>query len=288
MSMNVRKLTKMNMKMNMNMEISRKSPKQLLNRASGFLTGYSHTLNPYAGCSFACSYCYVRQLPVALFRQQEWGTWVDIKEGAAEQLKKELVRAKRKGAVTIFMSSSTDPYQPMEYAEKITRSLLETMAREKPDFLFVQTRSPLVARDIDLLSEMKDRVRVSMTVETDLEEIRKAFSPSAPPLQARLNALKKIVAAGIPAQAAIAPLLPCSDDFARKLASIVDRVCLDNFFMGDGSGGKRTRRLGIETIFAKLQLQEWYSPTACESMLEKLRIHFDESRIGVSQQGFLP
>lgn len=80
------------------------------------------------------------------------------------------------------MSSSTDPYQPIEQKEKVTRSLLEVMVEDPPDFLLVQTRSPLVSRDIDLLQQLKDKIRVSMTIETDSETIRKHFTPKAPPI----------------------------------------------------------------------------------------------------------
>ena len=134
-------------------------------------------------------------MPVS-FRGEEWGTWVDIKKGAAELLRKELTKAKSKGKVTIFMSSSTDPYQPIEYREEITRSLLEVMVEVPPDFLFVQTRSPLVQRDIDLFLRFKDRVRISMTIETDREEIRKHFTPGAPPITGRLKALQLLAEAG--------------------------------------------------------------------------------------------
>lgn len=74
------------------------------------------------------------------------------------------------------MSSSTDPYQPIEQKEKVTRSLLEVMVEDPPDFLLIQTRSPLVSRDIDLLQQLKEKVRVSMTIETDSETIRKHFT----------------------------------------------------------------------------------------------------------------
>src|SRR5690348_11838198 len=137
------------------------------------------------------------------------------------------------------MSSSTDPYQPQEVKEQVTRGLLEVMAEERPDFLFVQTRSPLVTRDIDLLLRLGERTRVSMTIETDLEPVRRRLTPAAPPIAARMLAVKKLAEAGIPVQATVAPLLPCSDEFPRKLAEIVDRVCVDDFFMGDRSHGKR-------------------------------------------------
>lgn len=265
-----------------------KNPKTLLNKGTGFLSGYSHSLNPYTGCSFGCSYCYVRQMPVQIFRQEEWGEWVDIKNGAAELLRKELRRFKTKGKVTIFMSSSTDPYQPVEHKEKITRSLLEVMAEIQPDFLFVQTRSPLVFRDIDLFQELKDKVRVSMTIETDSEKIRKHFAPGAPPIKGRLKALERLRDAGVPTQAAIAPLLPSTQQFPETLASVVDRICVDDYFMGDGSGGKRTERLGIYSKYEQLGLEKWYAPSAYQKLIKRLRRKFAEDQIFVSQQGFMP
>ncbi|WP_127532191.1 SPL family radical SAM protein [Paenibacillus kobensis] len=265
-----------------------KRPKTLLNKGTGFLAGYTHSLNPYTGCTFGCSYCYVRQMPVSLFRGDEWGSWVDIKQEAAELLQAELRKAKSKGPVTVFMSSSTDPYQPIEHKEQITRSLLEVMAEERPQFLLVQTRSPLVRRDIDILLRFGSQVRVSMTVETDLEHIRKSFTPGAPPIQARLQALRDLAEAGVPVQAAVAPMLPCSGNFAELLRPIVSRVCIDDYWMGDGSGGKRTRRLGIESLYEQLGLEQWYGPTAYRTVYDQFKRLFAEEELYISQQGFEP
>lgn len=272
----------------MKIEWFHKNPKTILNKGTGFLSGYTHSLNPYAGCSFGCSYCYVRQMPVSLFRGGEWGSWVDIKIGAAALLKKELRCAKAKGKVTIFMSSSTDPYQPIEHKEKVTRSLLEAMIEDPPDFLLVQTRSPLVSRDIDLLRHLKEKVRVSMTIETDSETIRKHFTPAAPPIPARFRALQKLAEAGIPTQVAVSPVLPSGEDFPRKLKPIVNRVCLDDYFMGDGSGGRRTRNLGIEKKYAEFGLEEWYGPQAIKKVYHRFLAVFSENQIFVSQKGFEP
>jgi len=265
-----------------------KTPKSMLNKGTGFLSGYSHSLNPYSGCSFGCSYCYVRQMPVAAFRGKAWGTWVDVKEGAADVFRKELVRAKNKGRVTIFMSSSTDPYQPVEAKERITRSLLEVMAGDPPDFLLVQTRSPLVKRDVDLLLRLGDRVRVSMTVETDREDMRRHFTPGTPPIEARLRTLQRLKEAGVPAQATIAPVLPSTDAFPSKLRPLVDRICIDDYFMGDGSGGKRTRRLGIERLYEEIGLKEWYGPCAYRNVYERFLDVFPEEHVFISQKGFEP
>ncbi len=263
-------------------------PKQLLTPTGGYLTGYSHTLNPYSGCAFACSYCYVRRMPVALFRAEEWGTWVDVKEQGSEQLLRDLRKAKKKGPVTIFMSSATDPYQPVEANTKVTRSFLEVMAEEPPDFLLVQTRSPLVTRDIDLLIQLDRRVRVSMTVETDLEDVRKVFSPAAPPLAGRLRALRELREAGIPTQAAISPVLPSSQAFAERLAAVTGRVCVDDFFMGDGSGGKRTKSLQIHELFERIGMEEWYDKAAYTGVWTQMRERFGEHNVYLSREGFLP
>lgn len=269
-------------------EVLYKTPKTLLNKGTGFLNGYSHTLNPYTGCTFACSYCYVRQMPVSIFRNQEWGSWVDVKVESAAILRKELKRAKSKGPVTIFMSSSTDPYQPVEAKEEVTRALLEVMVSEPPDFLLVQTRSPLVRRDVDLLQQLGERVRVSMTVETDREEIRKHFTPSAPPIQARLKTLELLRDAGIPAQAAIAPVLPSTEAFPQILRPLVHRVCIDDYFMGDGSGGKRTKRLPVQALYEELGEQEWYDPAAYRTVYDRFSREFPEEQLFVSQKGFEP
>ncbi|WP_026011032.1 SPL family radical SAM protein [Paenibacillus sp. OSY-SE] len=272
----------------MKSEFCYKYPKTLLNKGTGFLSDYSHSLNPYTGCSFGCSYCYVRQMPVSIFRKEEWGTWVDIKQEAANILRKELRRAKEKGKVTIFMSSSTDPYQPIEHKEKVTRSLLEVMVQDPPDFLFVQTRSPLVRRDIDLLLLLKDRVRVSMTVETDREDIRKHFTPGAPPISARLKTLQLLTDAGVPVQATIAPVLPSSEQFPEKLKRLVSRVCVDDYFMGDGSGGKRTKNLGIYSMYEGIGLEKWYDPSAYRIVYERLLKVFSKDQVYLSQKGFAP
>ncbi|GIQ67865.1 radical SAM protein [Xylanibacillus composti] len=269
--------------------IRHRPTKQWLTPTGGYLTGYTHTLNPYAGCDFACSYCYVRRMPPALFRGLPWGEWVDVKEADPSRFAAELARKKRKGPVRIFMSSATDPYQRLEAKEQVTRALLEAMAADPPDFLLIQTRSPLVTRDLDLIRRLRPHVRVSMTIETDREDVRQAFSPGTPPLAARRQACLALREAGIPLQIAVSPLLPCTDRFAGQLARLApDRVVLDDFFMGDGSGGKRTKQLGLQPIFADLDAEEWYQPDAYRRILALLKNALPEGAVYVSQPGFLP
>ena len=158
------------------------------------------------------------------------------------------------------MSSSTDPYQPIEHKEKVTRSLLEVML-EDPLISYLYRREVHLSVEILIsLRQFKEKVRVSMTIETDSETIRKHFTPMAPPIQARFKTLEKLAFADIPTQVAIAPILPSGEYFPLKLKQLVDRICIDDYFMGDGSGGKRTRKLEIEKNMTNLVLEEWYGP----------------------------
>jgi DNA repair photolyase len=272
------------------MQIKEIVSKSILTKGGGFIGEFSHTLNPYAGCAFGCSYCYVRAFPISVYREQEWGTWVDIKSNAKDLIIKELPKAKAKAPVTIFMSSSTDPYQPIEYKARITRSLLEAMVQqlEHIDFLHVQTRSPLATRDIDLFKQFGDKIRISMTIETDQDSVRKAFSPKAPPIQGRLRALKEITQAGIPTQVTLSPLLPCSKNIAKVLREVTNRALIDDFFMGDGSRGKRTEKMGIKEIFIENNWEKWYSPTVYKAVLELLKQEFDDVDLLISKKGFVP
>ncbi|WAH38932.1 SPL family radical SAM protein [Alicyclobacillus dauci] len=265
-------------------------PRRLLQPASGYLAGYDYSLNPYVGCVFACTYCYVRGMPVARFHQGDWGTYVDVKQIDPAKFLRELQRAREQGRVTIFMSSSTDPYQPQEARANNTRTILTTMAQHMDlvDFIFVQTRSPLVKRDVDVLQSLGDKVLVSMTLETDLETVRQRFTPFAPPLRKRTEALELLHDQGIPTQIAVAPILPASDAFAESIVGIADYVVIDDYFTGDGSGGRRTESLGIRAAYTDDEREQWYSPSAVSVIAKQFQSVFGENRVFFSQTGFLP
>ncbi|RAS80744.1 radical SAM protein [Priestia endophytica] len=255
--------------------------KSILTPANGLLTssGFTFSLNPYTGCAFGCSYCYVREMPAAKYRDEDWGEYVDIKVNAASLLEAEARKAKRRGeALSIFMSTATDPYQGIEAKTKLTRSLLEVMVSLKNDidYLMIHTRSPLVTRDIDLFQEFGEKILISMSIETDIEKVRKIFTPSAPPIAARLNSLKRVTEAGVPTRASISPMLPLSKNIAKNLKKVTNHVALDDFFMGDGSRGQRTDRMGIRKIYERLKLLQWYEPNAYKNILPILEEEFTD------------
>ena len=189
---------------------------QVLNKPTGFMEAYDFTLNPYGGCSFGCTYCYAAFFSRDVGKRDSWGKWVSVKENAVELLEK-----RKPGTLDgklIYMSSVTDPYQPVERQLELTRGLLRTMVErgDKPK-LVVQTRSPDVVRDCDLFRRIEEnggRVQVNMTVTTDDEDIRRTFEPHCPSNPRRLDAIGKVQAEEIDACITMTPLLLVSSPYA--------------------------------------------------------------------------
>ncbi|MEG4112532.1 MULTISPECIES: radical SAM protein [unclassified Microcoleus] len=212
----------------------------VLNKATGFINAYDFTLNPYRGCQYGCSYCYAAAFSPNSEMRQDWGNWVIIKQNAAELLNKELQKWYKKQpgrAPSIYMSSVTDPYQPIESKEQLTRHLLEVMVPYQPT-LVIQTRSPMITRDIDILQQFQ-RLRVNMSIPTGSEKVRKDFEPKSPSIPARLKAIAKLKYS-FPYQEncevrfsiTVTPLLPTLPEdeanFISKL-EVVDRVVIQDF-----------------------------------------------------------
>ncbi|GIP56254.1 radical SAM protein [Paenibacillus sp. FSL W8-0186] len=273
-------------------EIKEKIAKKILSEAKGYLDiGFTHSLNPYSGCAFACKYCYVREMPIQKFKEMPWGEWVDIKTNAAENYRNEILKLRRNNKpVNIFMSSATDPYQPVEANAALTRRLLEEMIDNPPDLLQIQTRSPLITRDMDLLIVLKERceVLVSMTVETDREDVKRIFAPYAPGIKLRLKALRELHDAGIFTQAALSPVLPFTPDFPDVLKGIVDRIWIDTLMIGDGLMGRRSERLGMPQLFETHDLSKWYQKDIHLRVEKYFKASFPGEMIRISKDEAFP
>ncbi|QGQ44823.1 SPL family radical SAM protein [Metabacillus sediminilitoris] len=276
----------------MGIEIKEILAKKILTEAKGYLdVGFTHSLNPYSGCAFSCRYCYVREMPIQRFKEIPWGEWLDIKTNAAENYRNEMIKLHKKNKpVNIFMSSATDPYQPIERKANITRGILEEMIENPPDFLQIQTRSPLVTKDIDLLVNLKDKceVLVSMTIETDREDIKQLFSPYAPGIKLRIKALKEVHDAGVSTQASISPVLPFTPDFPKVLDGIADHIWIDTLSIGDGLMGKRSERLGMPKLFEEHGLSKWYQKDLHVKVEKYFNKYFRSEMIRVSKKEAFP
>ena len=191
---------------------------------------YEYALNPYTGCEHACSYCYARFMKRFTGHREPWGEFVDVKVNAPALLAVELGR-KKPGQV--WVSGVCDPYQPLERKYKLTRACLELLVEEGWP-VRVQTRSPLVTRDIDILCKAGD-LEVGLSITTADDEVRKLFEPRAPSIGERLRALDELHRAGIKTFVMIAPLLPGAEGLPELLAGKVAYVLVDrlNYNYGD-------------------------------------------------------
>jgi DNA repair photolyase len=184
---------------------------------------YDFTINPYRGCLFGCSYCYASKfVHDDLDKKAEWGQWVEYKKNAVDALQRE---SHKIVGSTVFFSSATDPYQPVERRLRLTRALLEVLLFSFPSHLHIQTRSPMVVRDIDLFLRFGKTLAVGISIPTDSETVRKIFEPRAPSIPRRLKAAQSLKEAGIRVTASVAPLLPCTPErLARLLKESVHRA----------------------------------------------------------------
>jgi DNA repair photolyase len=258
---------------------------RILTPTGGYLRDFTHTLQPYAGCEFSCAYCYVRELSVqrANPHRLPWSEWIAPKTNAAARLRGEAQRGIVAGA-RIFCSSATDPYTPMERRLEITRGCLEVLLEHPPAFLLVQTRSPLIARDAELIARIPGSL-ASVTVTTDDDRVRRLLEPDSPSIATRIETLAALRAAGVRTQAAVSPLLPCDPArLARLLEPVADRVVVDDFFRGDGAGGRRSRA-ALERL-RTAGFAGWDEPGYADSAFEIFRGVFGAERFGVSAAGF--
>lgn len=183
---------------------------------------FDYTLNPYIGCEHGCSYCYARFMKRFTGHKEDWGEFVDVKINAPGLLDKEI---KKKKAGRVWISGICDPYQPIEGKYELTRKCLEILlGHDWP--VTIQTKSPLVLRDLGLLKKSK-KIEVCFTITTADEKIRKIFEVGAPSVEKRLNALARLHSEGIRTQAMIAPILPGAEGLVNKLKGKVDYVIID-------------------------------------------------------------
>ena len=188
----------------------------LVPQKTGSLSGsYDFTLNPYAGCAFSCSYCYVPKFPNGKHLPNEWGQWLEVKTNAPQLIQKE--RLKVFGS-RIFFGSATDPYQYLELKYRLTRRCLQELLKYQPKKLKVHTRSHLLLEDLELLKTFGNVLSVGVSITTDNEEIAREFEPSAPAIAKRLELIRRLSESGIKVHVSMAPLLPCNP---QRLVNLV-------------------------------------------------------------------
>lgn len=226
--------------------------KSILNGPETTKMGY-WSINPYVGCAFGCTYCYARyahryvmeravsgasNLDARLERDvSEMPPWlaferhIVVKENAAQVLRKTLrhgsdrYRALIEGE-TILIGTATDPYQPAERRFRITRGILETLSQYPKLNLVIITKSPLVTRDVDVLTRIAGHSEISVHISliTLDRDLARRIEPRAPTPDSRLRALRRLRDAGIDASINCMPVLPGITDDPADLEALVKRA----------------------------------------------------------------
>ncbi|WKZ67451.1 MAG: PA0069 family radical SAM protein [Flavobacteriales bacterium] len=175
---------------------------------------FRYSMNPYQGCEHGCAYCYARPT------HEYWGysagldfeRVILVKRGAAARLEQTLRRPGWE-VQPISISGATDPYQPIERKEGLTRSLLQ-VALDFGQPVVIITKNALVLRDLDLLSEMasKGLASVAISLTTLDESLRRALEPRTSTTAQRLEAIRALSGAGVPVMAMLAPIIPALNE----------------------------------------------------------------------------
>lgn len=227
----------------------------ILSPVSGYIAeaGFTHSLTPARNCTFACSYCYVPTMRIYGGLKpddwQHWGQYTTFKSNSAELLVKQLRPAQR-----IYCSPLVDPYQPAEERQRLMPGVLEAVIRNPPRVFSIQTRGPLILRDLDLLTALARRttLRVSFSITTNREEVRKLYEPHCAPIVQRLETIGRLRDAGICTFATIAPILPCDPEELAALAL----EATDQNIISDALHVRAVKPRGATTREAALRISE--------------------------------
>ena len=191
-------------------------------------------INQYIGCQHACRYCYAKFM-CKWYDYGRWGSWVIVRENIPDLVKSKYVAGK------VYMSSVSDPYQPIEEKFELTKKILKNM--NKGIKVSILTKSDLVLRDVELFKRFKN-IEVGLTVNGFEESVKNDFEPYSPSIDRRINALKRLFESGIKNYAFISPIIPKLTDVEKIISDTRDFVAYHFFeFLNFRAAGVEFRRL---------------------------------------------
>jgi DNA repair photolyase len=197
-----------------------------LNHVPGGRFGFNWTINPFRGCSHACTYCFARRTHnyLDLGPGRDFEREIVVKVNVPELLRAELARPSWKREL-VALGTNTDPYQWVESRYRMMPAILEEL-EEAETPVSVLTKSPLVMRDVEIFERMAKKlpVSVNLSVPTLDEKAWRATEPHTPSPAARLDAVEELRARGIDSGVLIAPLMPGINDDPEQVQPIVDRA----------------------------------------------------------------
>ncbi|AZO70974.1 MULTISPECIES: PA0069 family radical SAM protein [unclassified Mesorhizobium] len=203
-------------------EVQVEKPRTIITRNESPDISFDRSINPYRGCEHGCVYCFARPTHafMGLSPGLDFESKLFAKPDAARMLDRELSKPGYQPR-TIAIGTNTDPYQPIEKQYRIMREILEVLeARGHP--VGIVTKSALVTRDIDILSRMAERglAKVALSVTTLDRMLARTMEPRASTPTKRLEAIRQLSDAGVPASVMVAPIVPGLTD--PELERILD------------------------------------------------------------------
>jgi len=223
-------------------EVQVEKPRTIITRNESPDISFDRSINPYRGCEHGCVYCFARPTHafMGLSPGLDFESKLFAKPDAARLLDKELSKDGYQPR-TIAIGTNTDPYQPIEKQYRIMREILEVLeARGHP--VGIVTKSALVTRDIDILSRMAERglAKVALSVTTIDRMLARTMEPRASTPTKRLEAIRQLSDAGIPASVMVAPIIPGLTD--QEMERILDSA----YAAGAREAGYVVLRLPLE------------------------------------------
>jgi DNA repair photolyase len=247
--------------------------------------GFDQSINPYRGCEHGCIYCYARPSHgyLNLSAGLDFETKLFYKQNAAQLLEQELA-APGYRCSPITIGANTDPYQPIEREYRVTRSIIEVLARQRHPFSII-TKSAMIERDLDLLAELaKSKLVMTLVSVTTLDNnLKRTLEPRTASPAARLRTIRRLSDAGVPVGVMVAPVIPVLTD------SELERILLAAADAGATSAGYVLLRLPYEL---KDLFREWlqqHQPLKAKHVLSRLQAmrsgRDNDPRWGTRQRG---
>lgn len=247
--------------------ISIERAKSVISRHNSPDVGFAQSINPYRGCEHGCSYCYARPSHgyLGLSPGLDFETRLYSKVNAAEKLREELAQPGYR-CEPLTIGVNTDAYQPIERTQRITRSILE-VAFETHHPVSLITKSALIERDIDLLAPMaRDRLaQVTLSITTLDHDLSRKMEPRASAPARRLEAVRRLSAAGIPVNVNVAPVIPFLTD------SELEAILESSAQAGASSAGYVLVRLPWEVRPIFKEWLEKHFPLKAEHVMSRVR-----------------
>jgi DNA repair photolyase len=229
--------------------------------------GFEQSINPYQGCEHGCIYCYARPSHAYynLSPGIDFETKLFYKRNAAQLLTEELSAANYRCKV-IVLGANTDPYQPIERQYRVTREILEVLARHKHPVAII-TKSAMVERDIDLLAQMAqdNLIAVNISVTTLNNDLKRTLEPRTASPVARLRAMRALAEAKIPVGVMVAPVIPVLTD--HELENILQAAAN----AGATRAGYVLLRLPYEVKHLFAEWLKTHEPLKAEHVMSRLR-----------------